>query len=125
MITLYIRVFPTRCFRIAGYTAHGFNAAFFVSTVLAACLICRPLDFSWDKSVAGGKCGDQVRLDLFIGVFNLLLDITVVILPMPVLWGLQMARSKKVILSGMFSLGILYVLSTQTLISDRLHLLMH
>ena len=29
-----------------------------------------------------------------------------VILPMPMLWGLQMAVSKKLMLSGMFALGL-------------------
>ena len=37
---------------------------------------------------------------------NLALDVTVVSLPTPVLWGLQMAMYKKIILSGMFGLGI-------------------
>ena len=109
VIVLYIRVFQIRSFRLTGYIVHGLNAAFFVSTVLAACLICRPLVFSWDHSIPGGKCGDQKKLDLYIGMSNLLMDVTVVLLPMPVLWRLQMAWSKKAVLSGMFSLGIMYV----------------
>ena len=37
------------------------------------------------------------------------MDVTVVVLPMPVLWGLQMAVSKKIVLSMMFGLGVMYV----------------
>lgn len=37
------------------------------------------------------------------------MDVTVVVLPMPVLWGLQTAVGKKLVLSGMFGLGIMYV----------------
>lgn len=33
-------------------------------------------------------------------------------MPMPVLWGLQMAMSKKLVLSGMFGLGIMYDLKS-------------
>lgn len=44
---------------------------------------------------------------LLKGIINLLLDITVVLLAMPVLWGLQMARAKKVMLSGILGMGIL------------------
>lgn len=57
-----------------------------------------------------GFCGDQKSLDLFIGIFNLLLDVTVVVMPMPVLWGLKLAVGKKVMLSGMFGVGTAYVL---------------
>ena len=45
---------------------------------------------------------------MYIAVLNCLQDIVIVILPMPVLWGLQMARIKKVALSGMFGIGTLY-----------------
>ena len=37
------------------------------------------------------------------------MDVTVVVLPMPVLWGLQMAVGKKTVLSMMFGLGVMYV----------------
>ena len=56
-----------------------------------------------------GSCGDQKSLDLSIGIVNLLLDVTVVVLPMPVLWGLKMAVAKKAMLSGMFGMGTAYV----------------
>lgn len=50
----------------------------------------------------------QRSLDLFIAIFNFFLDATVVLMPMPVLWGLQMAVSKKVALSGIFGMGTAY-----------------
>lgn len=108
VLVLYIRIFRTRSFRITCYVVHGINFAFFVSTILSSALICRPLAYSWDKKISGGKCGDQKSLDLYIGIVNLLLDVCVVVLPMPVLWGLQMAINKKLMLSGMFGLGIVY-----------------
>ena len=43
---------------------------------------------------------------MFVAVFNLLLDVTTVVLPMPILWGLQMAFGKKVALTLMFSMGV-------------------
>ncbi len=110
VLVLYIRIFRTRSFRITCYVVHGINFAFFVSTIISTPLICRPIAYSWDKRIPGGKCGDQKSLDLFIGIFNLLLDVCVVVLPMPVLWGLQMAVSKKLMVSAMFGLGIVYAL---------------
>ena len=107
ILVLYIRIFLTNSFRITCYVVHGFNAAFFVCTIISTCLICRPISYTWDQSTKG-TCGNQKSLELFIGIFNLLLDVALVILPMPVLWGLQMAISKKVVLSCMFGLGVMY-----------------
>lgn len=43
------------------------------------------------------------------GILNLILDVTVILLPMPMLWGLQIKRGKKWALTGVFGLGALYV----------------
>ena len=109
VLALYIRIFQTKSFRWACYLTHGFNAAFGAATILGACLICLAFAYNWDDSIAGGYCGNQKSLDLFIGIFNLLMDVTVVVLPMRLLWGLQMAVGKKIVLSMMFGLGAMYV----------------
>ena len=109
VLALYIRIFRTKSFRTTCYVVHIMNAAFGAATILGACLICQPIAFNWNHSIPGGYCGDQKSLDLFIGIVNLLMDVTVVVLPMPVLWGLQMAVGKKFTLSGMFGLGVMYV----------------
>ena len=111
IIFLYIRVFPTRIFRRICYAVLAINFLFFTGTILADCLICQPIAYRWDRMAGrSGHCGDQKSLDLFIGIFNLVLDITAVVLPMPILWGLKMAVTKKVMLSGMFGMGTVYAL---------------
>lgn len=111
MVSLYVRIFPTRWFRRICYLVHIINICFFFGTILADCLICQPLSYRWDRLIGGsGFCGDQKSLDLFIGIFNLLLDVTVVVLPMPILWGLKMPVGKRVMLTGMFGMGTAYVL---------------
>ena len=104
VLTLYVRIFPTPSFRKVCYLVLGFNLGYFMGVVLACFLICQPLAFIWDQSV-NGSCGNQKSLDTFIGLFNLLLDVTAVALPMPVLWGLQMRKRRKLAVSGMFSMG--------------------
>lgn len=106
IVFLYIRIFPTKIFRKICYVILVINLVFCIGTILADCLICQPISYRWDRIIGGsGSCGDQKSLDLFIGIFNLFLDVTVVVLPMPILWGLKMAVGKKVMLSGMFGMG--------------------
>ena len=111
IVSLYIHIFPTRIFRRVCFLVLVANVCFFVSIVLADCLICHPISYRWDRVIGGtGSCGNEKPLDLFIGTFNLILDVTAVVLPMPVLWGLKMAIGNKIMLSGMFGMGIAYVL---------------
>ena len=108
VLSLYIRIFRTPSFRTICYLVHVFNLAYFAAVVLACFLICQPFAYLWDQSI-DGSCGDQKSLDLFIGVFNLLMDVTTVALPMPVLWGLQVGTKNKLIITGMFSVGLALV----------------
>ncbi|KAF6220993.1 hypothetical protein HO133_002674 [Letharia lupina] len=80
---------------------------FLTATVLADCLICRPIRYRWDFAIKGASCGDETKLGLFIAIVNFLQDVIVVVLPMPILWNLQMAVSRKAALTGMFGMGIL------------------
>ena len=57
------------------------------------------------------SCTSKIDLenltDFLVLIFNLLLDVVVVVLPIPTLWRLQMPIRKKMMLSGMFGLGTL------------------
>ena len=79
---------------------------FCLGAVLAECLICRPIACRFDYTIQCRSCGNQAVLDLFNAVFNILLDITVVLLPIPTLWGLQMGMHKRLMLTGIFGLGM-------------------
>ena len=105
ILSLYHHIFRVKLFRLACYVVHGVNFAYFVGTVLAACLICRPISANWDPQA--GTCGDEKSFDLFIGICNMILDVTVVVLPLPIVWKLQMTRAKKIVLSAIFGMGLM------------------
>lgn len=75
--------------------------------VLGAFLICQPVTYNWDQSTPGGHCGDVVMLWISHGVLNVATDLTVLLLPMPYLYGLEMGLYKKLVLMVTFSLGLL------------------
>ena len=107
IICLYIRIFPSRSFCLACYAILTLNVAFSIGVMVAGFFECRPLACIWDASIGCGSCFEEYAFDAVNAGFNLALDITVVVLPTPMLWGLQMPVRKKVLLSGMFGLGIL------------------
>ena len=106
LILLYIRIFVTRSFRLTCYGILILNTIFFIATFLSNVLWCLPVGCQWSDTIKCSSAVDARLIDLSVAIFNLLLDVTVVVLPMPVLWGLQMAVHKKATLSGMFGLGL-------------------
>ena len=103
VITLYIRIFRTQPFRLVCYAVLALNVLFSIAAILAESLISLHVECRFNYAIPCRSSGDN---DLFAGTFNILLDIMMVILPMPMLWSLQMAVSKKLMLSGMFALGL-------------------
>ena len=66
---------------------------------------CTPVNYLWDKTVSGGHCIDFGILVIVGGVVNTVTDVVMLILPMPVLWKLQMSTRKKWTVSAIFLMG--------------------
>ena len=109
IIFLYVRIFPMRWFCFTCYSILILNAVSFAVVFLSYIL---------DRYVILNKCEsnpaacDTYREYAYIYIIvslslNLLLDVVVVILPVPTLWHLQIPITKKLMLSGMFGLGIM------------------
>ncbi|EEQ92091.2 uncharacterized protein BDCG_07211 [Blastomyces dermatitidis ER-3] len=94
-----------------GRGAMAFIAAWAIATIIAGCTICRLFAYNWDQSIPGGECGDQVLSFTITGVFSTSsLTCWLLCLPLPYLAKLQMQLYKKVILIGVFSIGLLTAL---------------
>ena len=107
ILTLYVFIFPIRRVVWGSYVTMAILIAWTIGTILAGCLICRPIAFNWDKTIPGGTCGDQVMSFTISGVINVVTDVIVLLLPMHALYHLQMAMYKRVALVTVFGLGIL------------------
>ncbi|KAL8730562.1 MAG: hypothetical protein Q9166_004016 [cf. Caloplaca sp. 2 TL-2023] len=114
MLLLYIRIFPVRNFRNICWANVGLNALVFVSIVLGTCLICTPITWSFDKSDPNGKCGNLLKFERYTAVMSLITDAIIVVLPMPMLWRLQMKLQKKIGISVVFGLGAIICILTIT-----------
>lgn len=71
---------------------------------------CRPLAFAWDTTVPGGKCIPPGHLK-FVAFLNssiaVLTDVIFALLPVPMLWNVQMNWRVKTAVAGILSLGVL------------------
>lgn len=112
----YIRIFFVKPFRIATWIVITFIACWGVMVVLTGLLLCTPIAFNWDQSIPGGKCADQKATFFAVGILDLITDLCVFVLPLPMIWKLQVSRGNKVALFGIFGLGLMYVFSINPLI---------
>jgi hypothetical protein len=109
ILILYAQVFPVSYIIWTSRAGIAFIVMWAIAVILAGCLICQPFAFKWDQTIPGGHYGDQVMSFTITGVLNLLTNIVVLCLPLPCLCSLQLRLYKKIVLIGVFSVGLLYV----------------
>lgn len=108
VLDLYIQIFRNKHFRIVSYVLMAVSIGYLIMVVLEAFLLCKPFAYSWNK-LRKGHCGNERRVYLSSGGVNLFIDVMIVILPMPMLWGLQLGLHKKIALTFIFGLGAVWV----------------
>lgn len=68
---------------------------------------CNPVEASWDPLLHEEKCWPWMYHSLAALTLNVLLDVTIVVMPIPVVWSIQMPTKKKIGVTAMFSIGLL------------------
>ena len=109
ILHLYSTIFTNnKSFKICVYTLISLCIGYAISDWLKLFLICRPFEYSWNKSIEG-ECADALQGWLVTGIMNLLLDVGIVVLPLPLLWRLHLSISKRIGLTLMFTIGAGFV----------------
>lgn len=83
--------------------------AWSMAMVLQCFFLCQPLAGFWDKTLPGVKCLPDLSTWLGGAIGNILTDLVVFALPIPMLSKLNLPSIQKVVLLGIFSLGFLTI----------------
>ncbi|KAL9049414.1 MAG: hypothetical protein Q9162_007224 [Coniocarpon cinnabarinum] len=67
-------------------------------------LDCLPLEYNWNKKI-NGHCDDVMAAFLAIAIIDVIVDMGILLLPVPFLWRLQMPKPIKVAITLTFGLG--------------------
>ncbi|KAI9654717.1 MAG: hypothetical protein M1831_005304 [Alyxoria varia] len=106
LILLYYRLFSVaRWFRHLLVAAECIVVAFFISAILVGVLECDPVAYYWDKSIEGGTCINQTQFYRWNGIANMLIDLMILSITVPMVWRLNISMRRKAMLSGIFLLG--------------------
>jgi hypothetical protein len=74
---------------------------------LISFLICHPVQMNWNLLTLGGKCGNQTVAFAATGVMDVITDLLILILPIPIVLKIELPRANKIALLVIFCLGIL------------------
>lgn len=83
-----------------------FTALYLVLVLVETFALCRPLQYTWDKTI-DGECTGEDPVYLIVGIVNSFIDACILVLPMPLVFRLQMTLTKRLSVAVMFSFGAL------------------
>ena len=109
ILLLYRRIFGTRnaCFNYALYIIFILLVGCAISSFFTTVFQCAPIDYIGDN--ARESCINLVSALVALGTVNTVLNGAVLILPMPMVWHLQLPLGQKIAICGIFLLGSGYV----------------
>ena len=109
IMACYLRVFPNKTFRKVVFITGGVVVANWICAVLINIFQCRPVDAAWNFTVTRRDCVDVVAFYTFSGSINAVTDLVLCTAPLPLLWMLKVQKRERLIISGLFGCGYVYV----------------
>lgn len=112
ILLLYRRVFDTVIFKKAILMVGFLCITWLFGNIFTELFLCHPMSAAWDpKLVFSNHCGDFQAFLVGITMSNMLLDVIILCMPLPMVWNLILSTRKKLEVSGVFLLGSLSVFS--------------
>lgn len=100
------RVFVVNPYRIAAFIALGFSVAWTLVVILNSLLICKPISMFWGEITPGGSCGNQNAAFAAVGIMDVLVDLAILVIPLPMIFRLQIPLANRIALALVFVLGV-------------------
>lgn len=107
VLLLYVRIFRFQnYFTTVAMCVGGFVVAWAVTIVFLTFFNCVPLAKHWDSTIPG-HCFSKFIPRALNALSTIITDLVILLLPVPQIWKLQLATSKKIACTFSFGLGSL------------------
>lgn len=102
-ILFYVRIFRlnSTLFRMNVYTGLTLVTAWALFAILLAIFQCIPVQKAW-LPLTPGHCVDSYQWVVGNATTNVIVDLHITLMPLPVLWKLHTGRARKMVLTGLF-----------------------
>lgn len=110
LLLMYLRIFGVnRPFRYATWAVMSFIIGYLSCNLITLLFGCTPIAKYW-KASEPGHCITLIKADYAYGSMNVGSDILLFLLPLPMVWQLQLSFKEKLGLVLVFMSGIMYVI---------------
>ncbi|TGJ83160.1 hypothetical protein E0Z10_g5612 [Xylaria hypoxylon] len=107
ILALYHRIFVTTKMRVVIWITAVLVFAWLIEMEVILGLGCRPIEGWWDPATAAtAKCVDKVAFTYSTNILNLIFDLWIFSMPIPIIMKLQVNRGKRIALCILFSIGL-------------------
>ncbi|KAK7190324.1 hypothetical protein PSPO01_03299 [Paraphaeosphaeria sporulosa] len=107
ILCLYLRIFPNVWLKRFVFAFMAFTAAFTLPLIGLAAFQCTPIHAIWDlQAQKTAKCVDWIAVLRLTVVYEIIAEIVLFSLPIPIVLKLQMKTAKKIQLMVFFGMGI-------------------
>lgn len=80
---------------------------YMLTSVFGAIFVCWPIQKYWDVEQMEGWCADMTAWWYANATLNIVSDVLIILMPMPVIKSLRLAPRQKYLLMGVFALGFM------------------
>ncbi|KAI1653948.1 hypothetical protein F4813DRAFT_372587 [Daldinia decipiens] len=107
ILSFYVRIFGVNAaFRRICYVFIALIAAFGIAGFFSEVFSCLPVSKTWNPSEPG-HCVSSKPYCTSIGLIHCLFDLAILVLPLPLIWNLQVATRSKFVISILLTLGLI------------------
>lgn len=107
VLALYHRLFPQRTTKITVYLLAGVLISGTIANTIVSLAACKPFKANYDTTVPGHKCIDKEAFFVWTSLSNIITDVIMLVLPLPIVWRLNNTKRIKVALTFTFVVGSL------------------
>lgn len=106
IIGVYLRVFVEKFYRRTAWVIFTILICSAIANILVAIFECTPVAYFYDKTIPNGHCNiDTNKYFQWASMPNVITDVAMLILPLPVIWKLQTSKNNKIGLTLTFLTG--------------------
>ncbi|OHF03678.1 integral membrane protein [Colletotrichum orchidophilum] len=109
LLAFYLQLSPQKWFRVAVWTGIAVVSLYTTCITVLMLFHCNPVRKAFDFTITGGKCLDVGILYMATAVSNIVTDVMLFILPMPMIFSLRMKMASKIGAVIIFAIGSMTV----------------
>lgn len=109
LLTFYLHLSPQKWFRVAVWIGIAIVSLYTGCITTLMLFHCNPIRKAFDFGIVGGSCLDVGVLYMATAVSNIITDVMLFILPMPMIFNLRMKLAQKIGAALIFAIGSMLV----------------